>query len=110
MNYYSKSVEKDGEEMYFETDALMYAAIFSDKEVYECQLKRVMQRTENLVELYLDKAVFIASQGCGSELNSDLIVLGNLAGDLESSETLFQMNYIVEDLEQGNDYAECSLW
>ncbi len=110
VDYYSKLVEKNGEEMYFETDALMYAAIFSDKGVYECQLKRVMQRLENLVELYLDKAVFIAQQGCSSELNSDLIALGNLAGDLESSETLFQLNPIAEDLEKGNDYAECRLW
>jgi len=110
VDYDSKLVEKNGEEMYFETDALMYAAIFSDKEVYECQVKRIMQRLENLVELYLDKAIFIASQGCGSELNSDLIVLGNFAGDLESSETLFQLNPVAEDLEQENDYAECRLW
>ena len=111
VNYYSKYVEKEGVQMYFETDALMYAAIFSDKQVYECHLKRLLQRLENLAELYRTKESFLASQGsCSIEVTSDLIQLGTLANSIQSSETLFQLNNIVESTEISNDRATCSLW
>ena len=42
VNYNGKYIEKNNERIYFEGDALMYAAIFSSKEIYECQLKRLM--------------------------------------------------------------------
>ena len=108
VNYYSKYVEKDDEKMYFGGDALMYAAIFSNSDVYECQLKRLMQRVENLALLYKDKALFVAETGCHSNLN--LIELVNAAGSFSSSEELYEMNYLVEDIKEKNDLAECVLW
>jgi len=34
----------------------MYAAIFAEKEVYECQLKRIMKRVSSLATLYNKKS------------------------------------------------------
>lgn len=107
-------VEKDGERMYFNGDALMYAAIFSDPEVYECQLKRLMQRTRHLALLYRDKATFISQTGCYSNLNADLSILANSAKDFSISEDsssadLSPINYIVEGIEEKNE-GECRLW
>ncbi len=110
VNYNIKSVEKRGGRVYFEGDALMYAAIFSDKETYECQLKRIMQRTKHLALLYKDKATFISRVGCDSNLNQDLLVLSNLADSLNNSASLNQINYIVEDIEDKNELAGCKLW
>ncbi len=111
VNYYGKYVEKQGQQMYFETDALMYAAIFSDKEVYECHVKRLLQRVENLAELYRSKESFLASHGsCSIDVSSELIQLGNLANSIQSSERLFQLNNIVENIEISNDRATCELW
>ena len=110
VNYNAGYIEKDSENLFFETDALMYAAIFSDREVYECQLKRVMQRLDSLALLYKDKSSFIATRGCIPEMNADLIAMSNLARDVESSEALFQMNNIAEDLENKNDFGRCRLW
>ena len=70
VNYNLKYVEKNNEKMYFEEDVLMYAAIFSDKQVYECQLKRLMQRINVLASLYKDKATFLSQKTeCSSNLN-----------------------------------------
>jgi len=111
VNYGGEYVEKKGEEVFFKGDALMYAAIFSDKNLYECQLKRLMKRIRQLASLYKDKAIFISRAGCHSNLNADLIALINLADNLESSEALEQVNYIVEEIKEKNDDNwECKLW
>jgi len=106
----SGSVLKDGETMYFETDALMYAAIFSEFELYECQIKRLMQRLDSLSQLYMDKIVFSASKGCDSNLNPELIQLSSFASSLSSSNNLGQIKAIVDKAEQVNNRAGCSLW
>jgi len=111
VNYYGKYVEKNGEQMYFETDALMYAAIFSDKDVYECHLKRLLQRLENLAELYRTKESFLASHGsCPIDVSSDLTQLSNMANEIQSSDMLFQLNNLVEDVDNANNRATCELW
>jgi len=101
IHVYSDRIEKDGEKLYFEGDALMYAAIFSDKNVYECQLKRLMQRTSHLALIYQDKAEFIARTGCHSNLN--LL-------SLSSSDDFDSMIFIVKDIKEENENANCKLW
>ncbi len=110
VSYDGKIVEKEGKEVFFEGDALMYAAIFSDAAVYECQLKRLMQRTEHLSLLYMNKESFI-SEKCDSNLGVDLLGLKTLAGNLENSEELYLVNNIAEDIKEKNeDNWECRLW
>ena len=107
----SRYVEKNGERMYFHTDSLMYGAIFSDKTVYDCQLKRVMQRASQLTLLYYDKAELVSREQCNTNLNQELLELSNLEESFVSSENL--NNYIigvVENIEKKNKIAECKLW
>ena len=111
VNYGSRYVDKNNERMYFNENALMYAAVFSDKEIYECQLKRVMQRAKELSLLYKDKAEFVSREGCNSNLNSDLLELGNLENGLSGSENL--NNYMInlkDNMQKKNNLAECKLW
>ena len=111
VNYGSRYVEKDNERMYFNDDALMYAAIFSTKDVYECQLERVMKRAQELDLLYKDKAEFISREECNSNLNVDLIELSNLEGSLSGSENL--NNYMInlaDNIQKKNNLAQCKLW
>lgn len=110
--YYSAGyVEKNGKTMYFETDALMYAAIFSDAEIYECHLKRLMKRVEELAKIYKTKANFVEGYGCESEISGDLANLENLANSFGSSEDLGNFVSILENLDDLN-FGEgvCSLW
>jgi len=108
VNYPSKYVRKEGSRMDFSDDALMYAAIFSDSENYECQVKRLMQRVANLALLYKDKANFISIRGCNSNLN--LLGLESAARSLNSSANLNLVNSVSEDINDKNKFAECRLW
>jgi hypothetical protein len=116
VNYAMKYVEKKSEKMYFDGepemygDALMYAAIFSGPEVYECQLKRLMQRTKQLSEVYNEKSFIVAQKECNSNLENDLNELKNRAESLTSSTSLNSFSFVVDDLEKKNDLAECRLW
>ncbi len=109
VNYPMKYVEKKQGKMYFEEDALMYAAIFADKEIYECQLKRLMKRAGHLALLYNDKANFISQIECHSNLN--LIGLSNSVDDIENSANLKSINYLVEEIKEKNEEnVLCKLW
>ena len=111
VNYGAGYVEKNNQKEYFYTDSLMYGAIFSDKNVYECQLKRIMQRANQLSLLYRDKAEFVSKVGCNSNLNAELLEISNLESSFSDSKNL--NTYIInlaENLDKKNSLTECRLW
>ncbi len=110
VDYEDGIVKKGSDTIYFEGDALMYAAIFSDKNIYECQLKRIMKRIKTLSTIYIDKANFVSMIGCNTNLNSDLLVLINLADNLKSSSELNSIKLIADDIDEKNKEAICKLW
>ncbi len=109
----SKSSEnnEDSKRVYFDDDSLMYAAIFSDSGVYECQVRRLMQRVEQLALLYKDKEILISQRGCYSNLREELLLLGNSAGSVTGSEDInsYLIN-LANDIEQKNENSYCRLW
>jgi len=106
-----KYTDKPDQTMYFYGDALMFAAIFSDQGIYDCQLTRLMKRVEQLAFLYQEKADFISRVGCSSNLNTDLISLTQKAQIITSSEHLSVVGIkdVLENLEDKNK-GECKLW
>lgn len=108
VDYDLKRITKDGEVMFFTSDALMYAGIFSSKDVYECQIKRLMQRVDNLALLYKDKATYVAQKNC--ESNLDLLTLSNLANSFENSQELFVVSNVAEAIGEENELGDCKLW
>lgn len=112
VDYAGGVVKKSSGKMYFgEDDALMYAAIFSDKDVYECQLQRIMQRIGSLALLYRSKGNFISNKGCSSDsLNSNLMGLFNSVNNYESSANLRSIIIQTQDLEKMNENSRCRLW
>lgn len=112
VNYGAGYIRKDGEVVYFHGDALMYAGIFSDTELYECQLKRLMQRVEQLALLYRDKANFVESRGCETDLKlTELISKADGFG--ESYDLLGEgsVSELAESIGDKNDNnGVCRLW
>jgi len=108
VKYNSGYVEKKGERLYFETDALMYGAIFADKEVYECQTKRLMQRAENLGSIYNKKASLLEQKDCHSNIDfsSFLTALENY----KDSSNLGILFSVVNSMKNSNEVASCRLW
>ena len=108
VRYNSGYVEKNKIRLYFETDALMYGAIFSDKEIYECQVKRLMQRAESLGSIYNKKANLLSQKDCNSNIDfsSFLAALRNY----DDSFDLDVLIPIVNSMKQDNEISSCRLW
>lgn len=104
-------VEKRGDKSYFEGEALMYAAIFSEKEFYDCQVKRLMQRVVLLSDIYIEKNIQNSRTGCLTDSNSELQAISNFASSFESSEDFDNnLNWEVDELKDKNNFADCKLW
>ena len=103
-------VEKKNSQVQFEGDALMYAAIFSDKETYECNLKRLMNRVENLALIYNTKTDILTGK-CDTNLKSDLNLLISMAKSFESSSDLTLIKMNSDSIKEKNDdNQKCKLW
>jgi len=109
VDYENDFVEKNNSRFYFESDALMYAAIFSDKSTYECQVKRVMKRLEKLSNIYAEKSVIMTSRGCDIDLSSQLNNLGSAANNIVDSGELYFVDDLAGKLDRANG-GICRLW
>ena len=113
VDFNSDSVEKNGTSVYFggaDERALMYAAIFSDKNVYECQVKRLMSRVSELSSLYLNKELLTEKKGCDSNVGPDLGELNGIVKDLNNSKDLAIAKIKADTIDEDNAARMCLLW
>ena len=114
VDYDNNWVNKNGEKLSFYSDSLMYGAIFSDKETYNCQTKRLLQRGEQLTNLYKDKLHLISRENsiCNTGLDSELLELENIENSFsESKDFNIQIINLVDKIDERNKRAqECKLW
>lgn len=108
VNYNAKYVQKNQDKIYFESDALMYGAIFSDKEIYECQVQRLMKRTSQLAKIYREKE-FLVQKNCQSNLITDLDLLISSLENAKNYGIISEVSELVEDIKDKNEYSGC-LW
>jgi hypothetical protein len=109
-------VQKGSNRLYFEGIggginkgiALMYGAIFSEKELYECQVKRLMKRTLKLAEIYEGKASIVALKGCDSNSNFDS--LKSSISVYKDSSNLISIMPSVMEMKVNNEVGVCGLW
>ncbi len=109
--------EKNKEVFYtlFDEDlGLMYAAIFSDPEIYNCQIKRLAKRAVLLEKLYEQKASLSKSLGgcesigyLGGELNEYELTMGEIA--TSENPNINNANMVVSSLEEKN-VQNCELY
>ena len=113
VDYLSGIIEKNSNISYFDVgdDALMYAGIFSSKEVYECQLKRIMNRIEELSNLYSNKEIILKKEN-NVEINlaGDLNQLREVAGIFNGSKDIGIVKSQAEKLGEKNDIGVWQLW
>ncbi|NCN98785.1 hypothetical protein GW923_01220 [Candidatus Pacearchaeota archaeon] len=105
------NVGESGARDVYLNDGLIYAEIFSDDDLYECQLQRLMKRGANLAEVYADKADYLEFQGCGTRLSGSLREFSRLLrDDYESSSDLRAVELKSEALEDKNELLNCKLF
>ena len=99
---------KGDNELFFETDALMYAAIYSESDIYECQVKRLIQRTRELLNIYEDKSKHLKKEVCDPEISFSSFK-GSL-NEFENSEDLLEISIKANDISRENKNSQCPLW
>ncbi|MCK5449676.1 hypothetical protein KAI32_02325 [Candidatus Pacearchaeota archaeon] len=102
------SVERYGLDMKY-VGSLMYAAIFSDKEIYDCNVRRLMYRTGMIAQELVDKADLMDARSCNTNLKVDLIYWNALTIN-SSSEDLGGLYSVANGLDRKNDREICGLW
>ena len=114
----SKRIRKNGLDLYYEDNtvnfgenpnALIYGAIFADPGIYECQVNRLLARTSELSNVYIDKTEFLSSRGCASNLAADLRTFSEIS-KISSSRQLQTIKLTAEQLERRNDGLSCKLF
>lgn len=90
---------------------LLYAAIFSEPEIYKCQIERIMGRADFIAQVYRDKSQFLEPRGCGGSTRIQNL-LGNYA--LQASQTTSQnlatLEQIAMEVRDENDFLSCELF
>jgi len=104
-------VEKEGKSVYY-YDSLIYGAIMSSKEIYECNLKRLINKFKVVSDLYIKKISILERSGCSSNILSQLNNMKESAESFKFSEDL-QDRYLISNaynIDLQNSKASCKLY
>lgn len=108
-----KSVRKNKKTVYYDDSfgsSLIYAAIFAEPEIYECQIKRLMKRASELALLEAAKSNYLEPKGCGSGLVSGLMLFADKTRNIQESGQLNQLAVLAKQLENENEQLVCKLF
>jgi hypothetical protein len=110
VNTQAKFVAKEGREIYYEGDTLQLAAILSDPLIYECQLKRLMKRANELAIIYSKKSLYVEGMGCSNNLVGDLQAYAS-STNIGSSRDYRVVAALADDLSRRNsELAACKIF
>lgn len=101
-------VDKGGKSLYY-TGPLIYGTFFSSPEVYECNVKRLLNRLINLCFIYKDKIEILERKDCSSLLDSHLNEMINLARN-GTSQDLLLIQEKAQEIERIDNTAECRIF
>ncbi len=103
-------VKKENELLYF-SDNLLYAAIFSSKENYKCNINRLVKRLAIVSDIYSKKSQFVSSRGCiNINLREDILNLNENSLNYEELSDLREIEIISTELNNKNEDLECQLF
>lgn len=102
-------VVKNGEEMYF-VGNLIFAAIFSSPEIYECNVKRLVGRFRELALMYEEKIKQIEEKGCDSNIDIKLDLIRSYYS--KDSRDLIELIEMADGVDELNKIQPdgCKVW
>lgn len=102
-------VVKDGVDMKY-VGNLLYGAIFSDKGIYDCNVRRLLYRDEKIAGVFIDKADLMDARDCNTNLKSDLIIWKGMVGN-SSVDNLSSLRVMANVLKRKNEGEKlCRVW
>jgi hypothetical protein len=107
-SYESGRVTKDQGTIEY-TGSLIYAAIFSSPEIYECNINRLGVKTSQLAKIYRDKIEIIKGKNCDSQIENNLDSIISITKNLTSSK-LKILDSETKNMDTKNCMAECRIY
>jgi len=101
-------VVKDGVDMKY-VGNLMYGAIFSDKGIYDCNVRRLLYRAGKIAEEFVDKTDLMDARNCNTNLKPDLIFWREMVGNA-SVDDLSSLRTMANVIERKNSREGCGVW
>jgi len=101
-------VEKDGERLYF-IGGLMYGAILSEKELYDCNINRLLYRAAVLSDVLSKKASLMDSRGCPTSIQGELSSWSNNLKEMKPSDLNYK-NILAKNIEKIAKGGRCKVW
>ena len=102
-------VVKEGVEIHY-IGNLVYGAIFSSKEIYECNVQRLVGRFRELALIYQEKVGLISEKGCDSVIGERLGGMRGLEiGSSEGLEILEGFGDEIVEINRGQPEG-CEVW
>lgn len=95
-------VQREEKKLYYEGD-LIYAAVFSSSEIYECNIKRLMNKLNELSDIYFDKITIIERKECKSNTGPKLTALKAGASSLKDSRDIIALYTLSEEIDSINE-------
>lgn len=103
------NVEGKAENFYF-INNLLYGAIFSSYEDYNCNVERITKKISYLSQIYQKKAQFVSVRGCNTGLQTDLAELSDIASNIKKSEQIILIKSKADEIATRNQEIECQLY
>jgi hypothetical protein len=92
-------VKKRRERMYYTGD-MIYAAIFSSPDIYECNFKRLKNKFNEVAKIYTKKIEIMERQGCLPTIGAKLQAL--IDREVHSSSDILEFNAAIEEIDSIN--------
>jgi hypothetical protein len=90
---------------------LLYAAIFSDKENYECNVQRLIFRTSKIAKIFSEKADLMNARGCNTNFKQSMESLAEVTSKANSDqlEDIYLISQSIGELKEFSREG-CDLW
>jgi len=103
---YETGYVQKGSDLFNYAGNLLYGAIFSSKNIYDCNLARLGEKTATLSELYLGKISQVESKGCDSRIETELYSLSQGFGET----TIVDQYQTAKGMDEYNSLANCKIY
>ncbi len=105
---YENYVDRNGERLPY-VEGLMYGAIFSSPEVYECNVERILYRGKIIADVLSKKSDLMNARGANTNLKPDLIALSQFLEDADMFD-IVSLDGFVKELDGKNNREGLGLW
>ena len=101
-------LEKEGERFYF-VGSLMYGAIFAEKDLYDCNVNRLIYRATQISEILADDTSLMDSRGCSTAMQPELVYWASVLNKT-NPDLIVDKNDIAKSLQNKESSARCKPW